>query len=210
MPSASLSLCGLVDTSTLRTERHGPRGEEDDNAEDLLASVRGGGRGGSIPKPREAAELCRPASDFSFILGDRLAQGQPLIHGCGIASRTQLECEDRARIAARKTAMNVAGKSKTKTAVATRVQGTRWIIVKNVHRFNNRHDNHLDVFVHHSAIKRNNPKLLRSVGDGQAVEFRRGGRPEGPRGGQCDRSLQSARKGKPVVSTAPQGTAGSP
>ncbi|KAH9381141.1 hypothetical protein HPB48_020798 [Haemaphysalis longicornis] len=68
--------------------------------------------------------------------------------------------------------MDVAGKTKMKTAVATRVQGTvRWIIVKNVHRFNNRHDNHLDVFVHHSAIKRNNPKLLRSVGDGQVVDF---------------------------------------
>lgn len=75
------------------------------------------------------------------------------------------------RIAAWPTAMDVAGDIPTKTALASRVQETiRWIIVKNGHGFNNHPDDHLDVFVHHSAIKRNNPQLLRSVGDGQAMD----------------------------------------
>ncbi len=56
-----------------------------------------------------------------------------------------------------------------KEVIATKVTGTvKWFNVKSGYGFINRNDTKEDVFVHQTAIVKNNPKkAVRSVGDGE-------------------------------------------
>ena len=65
----------------------------------------------------------------------------------------------------------VSSEEEPKEVVATKVCGTvKWFNVKSGYGFINRNDTKEDVFVHQTAISRNNPKkAVRSVGDGELV-----------------------------------------
>merc|ERR1711944_28564 len=65
------------------------------------------------------------------------------------------------------------GNEEPKQVIAKKVTGTvKWFNVKSGYGFINRNDTKEDVFVHQTAIIKNTPKkAVRSVGDGELVEF---------------------------------------
>nr|XP_034348971.1 Y-box-binding protein 3-like [Arvicanthis niloticus]XP_034348972.1 Y-box-binding protein 3-like [Arvicanthis niloticus]XP_034348973.1 Y-box-binding protein 3-like [Arvicanthis niloticus] len=67
----------------------------------------------------------------------------------------------------------VGSEDSEKKVLATKVLGTvKWFNIRNGYGFINRNDTKEDVFIHQTAIKKNNPrKYLRSVGEGEIVEF---------------------------------------
>ncbi|XP_054450390.1 LOW QUALITY PROTEIN: Y-box-binding protein 1-like [Pteronotus mesoamericanus] len=123
--------------------------------------------------PREEPQLPQPApaTITATVSGEAEARQPPAAPRPPLRAAPTLSAGD---TKPRTTALiSAAPASGDKKVIATKVLGTvKWFNVRNGYGFINRNETEEDVFVHQTAIKKNDPREhLRRVGDGETVEF---------------------------------------